>query len=204
MRFYRAALVGAVVWLATARLGADVRLLLAGDAFFAAFIVAMGVLSMRSRHETFLQRVRQEDEGMVILEMISVVTVIVILGSVFALLDNTNRPSAAVFTLSVASVPLGWFMLHTMFAFHYANVYYSPPPAGEHAGGLSFPGGEDPRAWDFLYFAFVVAMTAQVSDVSVVNTRMRRVTLAHGVISFFFNTVIIAIAVNVTVGLAVR
>jgi len=199
VRFYSAALVGVAVWLATAAFGADIRLLLAGDAFFATFIVSMAVLSTRSRHESFLARVRHEDVGIVILELIAVATVIVILGAVFALLDRANRPHPVVIALALASVPLGWSMLHTLFAFHYANVYYSPRKKDEHARGLSFPDTADPRAWDFLYYSFVVAMTAQVSDVSVLNTRMRRLTLAHGVISFFFNTIILAIAVNATV-----
>ena len=199
VRFYGAALVGIAVWLATGAFNANIRLLLAGDAFFATFIVSMALLSTRSRHESFLERVRQEDVGIVILELIAVGTVIVILGSVFALMDRVHRPRPTVVALALASVPLGWFMLHTLFAFHYANVYYSARRGDKHAGGLSFPSTGEPRAWDFLYYSFVVAMTAQVSDVSVLNTRMRRLTLAHGVISFFFNTIILAIAVNATV-----
>jgi uncharacterized membrane protein len=65
-----------------------------------------------------------------------------------------------------------------------------------------FPGGAEPGPWDFLYYAFVVGMTAQVSDVQVFDTKMRRATLGHGVVSFFFNTVLIAMAVNAVVALA--
>lgn len=187
------------MWFAAGTFDKHIRLLLAGDAFFATFLIAMAVLSSRARHETFLQRVRHEDVGIVILELLAVATVIVILGSVFTLLDRANRPHTILFALSLASVPLGWSMLHTLFAFHYANVYYSARGEDGHAGGLSFPETAEPRAWDFLYYSFVIAMTAQVSDVSVLNMRMRRLTLAHGVISFIFNTIILAIAVNVTV-----
>ncbi len=201
VRFYGSVLVGGAVWLATPGFDASVRLLLAGDALFATFIVTMGTLALRSQHETFVERVRREDEGIVVVALITAVTIVVTLGSVFAMLDRADHPHAGLFALSLASVPLGWFMVHLVFAFHYANAYYSPPREGGDAGGLSFPGGGEPRAWDFLYYAFVVAMTAQVSDVSVVSTRMRRLTLAHGVISFFFNTVLLAIAVNVTVSL---
>jgi uncharacterized membrane protein len=62
---------------------------------------------------------------------------------------------------------------------------------------LLFPETKEPGAWDFLYFSFVVGMTAQVSDVQVVSTAIRRVTLAHGILSFFINTIIFALAVNV-------
>src|SRR5215468_5188272 len=137
VRFYGSALVGIAVWLATATFGSNIRLLLAGDAFFATFLVSMAVLSTRSRHESFLERVQREDVGIVILELIAVATVIVILGSVFALLERTNRPRPMLVALALASVPLGWSMLHTLFAFHYANVYYSARRRDEHARGLS-------------------------------------------------------------------
>ena len=65
-----------------------------------------------------------------------------------------------------------------------------------------FPGCVEPGPWEFLYYSFVVGMTAQVSDVQVCDTRMRRATLGHGVISFFFNTVLIAMAVNAVVAIA--
>jgi uncharacterized membrane protein len=67
-----------------------------------------------------------------------------------------------------------------------------------------FPGTQEPELSDFVYYSFVVGMTAQVSDVQVLTSRMRRTTLVHGVASFFFNTVILALAVNVAVGLGQR
>jgi uncharacterized membrane protein len=106
-------------------------------------------------------------------------------------------------------VVLGWLTLHSMLAFHYAYEYYGTDeasPAGKdgkkaHVGGLDFPGKEMPDGLSFLYFSFVVAMTAQVSDVTVTSNTMRRLVLFHGILSFFFNTVILAIAVNVVVSL---
>ena len=89
-----------------------------------------------------------------------------------------------------------WSLIHTIFALHYAHLYY-----GMAAGGLIFPGGGDPNYWDFLYYSFVVGMTCQVSDVQVASARLRRLTLLHGVLSFFFNTVILALAVSIGAGL---
>ncbi len=89
-----------------------------------------------------------------------------------------------------------WSLIHTIFALHYAHLYY-----GMAAGGLIFPGGGDPNYWDFLYYSFVVGMTCQVSDVQVASPGLRRLTLLHGVLSFFFNTVILALAVSVGAGL---
>ncbi|HEY3147090.1 MAG TPA: DUF1345 domain-containing protein, partial [Dongiaceae bacterium] len=74
--------------------------------------------------------------------------------------------------------------------------------ADRDAGGLNFPGKGDPDAWDFLYFSFVIGMTAQVSDVAVERADLRRLVLFHGVASFFYNTVLLALAVNVAVTLA--
>jgi uncharacterized membrane protein len=84
-------------------------------------------------------------------------------------------------------------------------MYYSdadPGPGRADVGGLSFPDSREPSVWDFLYYSFVIGMTAQVSDVQVTNTAMRRITLVHSVVSFFLNTVLIALAVNVAVALA--
>jgi len=69
-------------------------------------------------------------------------------------------------------------------------------------GGLVFPGNGEPGAWDFLYFAFVIGMTGQVSDVAVASTPLRRVVLAHAVVSFFYYAVILAVAVNAAVNAA--
>ena len=122
------------------------------------------------------------------------------LGSIFLLLNAPEYPDALHLLLSVISVPLGWTTLHTVMAFHYAHLFYARHPSNSTIdwGGLSFPQTQEPGSWDFLYYSFVIGMTAQVSDVQVLGTEMRRVTLAHGVVAFFFNTVILALAVNVT------
>lgn len=85
-----------------------------------------------------------------------------------------------------------WSLIHTVYAVHYAHLYYSPPE-----GGLIFPGAGEPHYVDFVYYSFVIGMTCQVSDVQVSETGLRRLTLIHGVLSFFFNTVILVLAVNI-------
>ncbi len=104
--------------------------------------------------------------------------------------------------LAGLTVIASWTLTHTMFALHYAHDYYGdgPAPGEDDRGGLAFPGGEPPDYWDFIYFAFVVGMTCQVSDVQVMSRAMRRMTLIHGVLSFFFNAVILALAVNLLAG----
>ena len=118
--------------------------------------------------------------------------------AIFLLLRRVEEVGSGLL-LAVASIPLGWLMLHTLAAFHYANLFYAPAPGGGEAGGLDFPGTPEPELWDFLYFAFVIGMTAQVSDVAVRTTALRRTALAHGVASFLYNTVILALAVNAAI-----
>lgn len=101
--------------------------------------------------------------------------------------------------LSAVSVLSGWLTIHTMSGLHYAYEYYDVPDGGEIIGGLDFPGKGPPDGWAFLYFSFVIGMTAQVSDVEVTSNIMRRRVLLHGLVSFLFNTVIVAASVNVVV-----
>jgi uncharacterized membrane protein len=101
----------------------------------------------------------------------------------------------AAFILAVLTVTLSWTLIHTIFAFHYAHVFYRGE--GIHGRGLDFPGGADPDYWDFIYFSFVIGMTFQVSDVQVTEKGLRRLVVAHGVVSFVFNVAILALTVNI-------
>ena len=105
--------------------------------------------------------------------------------------------------LSLASVALGWLTIHTMASLHYAHRYWQRPGPGavREQGGLQFPGTDEPEGYDFLYFGFVIGMTAQTSDVDITSSLMRRINLAHAVVSFLFNTVLVAAAVNVALSL---
>jgi uncharacterized membrane protein len=103
--------------------------------------------------------------------------------------------------LAAITVVLSWFLIHTVFAMHYTHAYYrteDPDERGRHGAGLSFPGDEDdePDFLDFAYFAFVIGMTFQVSDVAITSKLIRRLSLVHALLSFLFNTVILALAIN--------
>jgi uncharacterized membrane protein len=107
--------------------------------------------------------------------------------------------------LALGTVGLSWVLLHTVYSLHYAHVYYGDVDPSDKryaaAQGLDFPGEQSPDYLDFAYFSFVVGMTCQVSDVQVTSQRMRRLTLVHGVISFGFNTFILALLINTISGL---
>ncbi|QKG59245.1 DUF1345 domain-containing protein (plasmid) [Hymenobacter sp. BRD128] len=102
--------------------------------------------------------------------------------------------------VSVIAVLGSWLLLHTLFTLRYAHAYYSEdlttsPP--DKLGGLQFAGAEPTTYWDFAYYAFTIGMTAQTSDTGVTSLQMRQLTLAHGLLSFGFNTAVIALGVNV-------
>jgi len=112
---------------------------------------------------------------------------------------ETTPPRILVAGLAVVA---SWMLTHTVFALHYAHLYYGDAgrKGAQDRGGLAFPQEPTPDFWDFLYFSFVVGMTCQVSDVQVTSRHMRRLTLGHGVLSFLFNAVILALAVNFIAG----
>lgn len=95
-------------------------------------------------------------------------------------------------TLAAATVVLSWLLVHTLLAVHYTYLYYSNGPES----GLDFPEEKEPDFMDFAYFSFVIGMTFQVSDVQVTSRRMRRNVLLHSLLSFAFNTVIVAFSIN--------
>jgi uncharacterized membrane protein len=107
--------------------------------------------------------------------------------------------------IGVLTVFLSWVTLHIIYAVHYAHLFYDPAERkgdGGVLGGLEFPGTKEPDYWDFVYFSLVIGMTCQVSDVQVTARHMRHLVTAQGVIAFFYNTVIVALAVNIAAGLS--
>ena len=104
--------------------------------------------------------------------------------------------------LTLMTVIFSWTLVHTVYGFRYAHAFYGDsdePDVHQHAGGLIFPGDRPPDYFDFAYFSFVVGMTCQVSDVQITSRRMRRITLFHSVLSFGFNTIILALLINIAV-----
>ena len=100
-----------------------------------------------------------------------------------------------------------WALVHTVYGLRYAHAFYGDsdePGVHQHAGGLIFPGDRPPDYFDFAYFSFVVGMTCQVSDVQITSRRMRRITLIHSVLSFGFNTLILALLINIRVGFVIE
>ena len=208
-RFYAALLLGGLAGAATGfvdPLAGITRLPVAGVVFFLVYLATSTATVMEMRPDDLRRRADIADEGMPLILLITVAAVAISIFAIFALLNHRTEPQPLPLLVSLLSVPLGWLTLHIVAALHYAHLFYSAVP-GEpgrqrgDSGGLAFPETMEPGIWDFLYYSFVIGMTAQVSDVQVTSTAMRRLTLAHGVVSFFFNTCLLAMAVNVIVAL---
>lgn len=206
-RFYLAALLGLILWATTGRAASSLRPVIAGDAFFATYLVSTALLALRETPDDMRRRASYEDEGILVIVLLTLGAIGFCLAAILALLNDPEPAGAARVVLTIASVPLGWLTLHAIAAFRYAHLYYARRTGrggSEDARGLAFPQTEEPATWDFLYHAFVVGMTCQVSDVQVETASMRRVILVHGIISFFFNTVLLALAVNIAASWAHR
>lgn len=201
VRFYCAVLLGVAAFALTGGSELPLRFIAAGDIFFVAYLFMAAFRASQSA-DVLCQRAQFEDEGMFLVVIIVLAAIGLSCGSVVVVLHQSHGQLTARLMMALASAPLGWFTLHVVAAFHYANLYYGPAGKAADPAPLLFPGCRDPAAWDFLYYSFVVGMTAQVSDVQVADPRMRRATLGHGVVSFFFNTVLIAMAVNAVVTIA--
>jgi len=105
--------------------------------------------------------------------------------------------------VAITGMLASWTMVHTTLTFHYANLYYDDAEndTTRHAGGLEFPSEKRPDYIDFAYFAFVIGMTFQVSDVEISGRMIRRTALAHGLLSFALNTFVVALTINLIAGL---
>jgi uncharacterized membrane protein len=109
--------------------------------------------------------------------------------------------------IAALAVIESWLLIHTVFGLHYAHVFYRSQQEHDVEGsgrGASFPGRENPKYLDFAYFSFVIGMTCQVSDVGVTSHSMRRLVLLHGLLSFGFNTLVLALSINIISSLLVN
>jgi uncharacterized membrane protein len=155
------------------------------------------VVAARATVRTMQARAEAVGETRLTVLLISVTAAIASLAAIvinFAQAKNTPHIGFAT-SLAAVTVVLSWVFVHTVFAFTYAHDFYRG------CKGLTFPNTPTPDYWDFAYFAFVIGATAQVSDVAITSSSIRRLALAHGIISFFFNTAILAFGVNLAASL---
>ncbi len=176
---------------------------------FAFVTIALAWLVMSATDPYEVRRyARLQDASRTFLFIVVVSAATISLFAVFILLASSKTLPPTGFAehiaLSVAAIGLSWTLVHTLFALRYAHFYYIDARKVHRdkiEGGLIFPGEDNPDYFDFAYFSLVIGMTCQVSDVQVSSKTMRRLATVHGVISFGFNTAIIAVFVNIVAGL---
>ncbi|MFD2871037.1 DUF1345 domain-containing protein [Mucilaginibacter ximonensis] len=168
-------------------------------------IIAMDWIIILNAHPREIRKIAKlQDSSRALIFLFVIVASFISLGAILFLLKSTKGHSEAEATahilLGMASVIVSWWLVHTLFTMRYAHFYYSPDSEAPNSklGGLEFPGDEkEPDYLDFVYFSFVIGMTFQVSDVEISSPQIRRLALLHALISFAFNTAIVALSINV-------
>ena len=171
------------------------RLLLGWDIFIAFYLVLVYVMVLRSRLAYIRRNAVLQDDGRFLLPLVVALGAFASIAAIVYELGANHRGTPEL-TLATVTIALSWAAVHTVFALHYAHEFYR----GAKPGGLQFPSGDqhiDADYWDFVYFSFVIGMTAQVSDVGITDKIIRRTATVHGIISFVFNTALVALMVNI-------
>lgn len=202
--FYVALGTGSLTFLATIWFWPVLAFPFAAIAMFGTYL-SLVALMMPALTSDFLDaRADEADTPVALIFGAVLVIVTACCASLFMALNGQGGPLIWEVVLSVVSVLLGWFTVHTMAALHYAYEFYQSETAnakgesGKH-GGLEFPEGDDPDGLAFLYFAYVIGVAFAVSDIRVTSNKMRRIVLVHSTFAYFFNTLIVAATVNVAV-----
>ncbi len=168
------------------------RLLIGWDISLILYLCLAYTTVMSCGHEYIRRQAALQDDGRFLILIMTLVAAFASIAAIVMELGASHQKPLQL-GLAVLTIALSWATIHTTFALHYAHEYYR----GSTSGGLKFPGGGEPDYWDFVYFSFVVGMTAQVSDVGITDKIIRRTATAHGIASFIFNTALLALTVNI-------
>jgi uncharacterized membrane protein len=171
------------------------RFLIGWDIFASFYLVLAYIMMFRCDLGHIRRNAVLQDDGRFLILLVTALGAFASIAAIVFELGASHR-SAPELALATGTIALSWAAVHTTFALHYAHDYYR----GAKPGGLQFPSGDQhdhADYWDFVYFSFVIGMTAQVSDVGITDKTIRRTVTAHGIISFFFNTALLALMVNI-------
>jgi uncharacterized membrane protein len=173
------------------------------------WFIALTLLDWRRWNEADIKaRVAAQDEGQGLILVVVLVAAVASLGAVgweLSLAKNAEGLAKALRVGSaIATVALSWFTVQVIFALHYAHEYYAPDettPEDDVIGGLEFPGGQSPDYWDFLHFSVIIGVACQTADIAFTSKSLRRIGTLHGLVAFAFNTVVLALTINLAAGL---
>lgn len=181
------------------------HLMIAWDAFSISMIVISWITFFKTTSDQIREQARVQDQaGSIIFILVIISSIASFLAVLLLLVVKHNHHESHSWRPFIAfgGMVFSWILIHTIFTLRYAHVFY-----GDHAtkkdtfrGGLDFPDDQTPEYIDFAYFSFVLGMTFQVSDVQITSKRFRRLALWHSLLSFGFNTIMIALTINVIAG----
>jgi uncharacterized membrane protein len=187
------------------------RLLVSWNLSTLAYVILVISMMLGETSETIKRRAAAQDEGRFVVLSLAIVaataSIFAIVAQLATVKDAAGWTKYFHLSLAAGTIVSSWFFVHIMFALHYAHEYYDEWETGKAIvkqlrGGLDFPGTPSkPDYSDFLYFSFVIGVASQTADVNITSKAMRAVALVHCVLSFFFNTTILALTINIAAGL---
>ncbi len=210
-RLFIALLAGLVVdYFLPSSIHRTTRLLIAWNAGTWTYFILSAILIVTATTDLMRRHARDSDEGRFFILVLTSCAALASIGAIVAQLaatkDMTGLMKALHIVLAAATIVSAWFFIHLTYALHYAHEYFDeleqdPGKKPKYAGGLRFPGTEDPHYFDFLYFSFIIGVASQTADVDITSKEMRLVSLAHSILSFFFNSAVLALTINIAAGL---
>ena len=206
-RVYSAALAGvAALVLLPQSLSASVREVLAWDVSALVYLALAGRVMWTCTGEVIRARAARQDDSAVVILIIILLAIAASFGSIAGLLNEAKEASHDMrvvhLALAASTILLSWCITQVTFTLHYAHEYYRPRHGhSSPVSTLDFPGDDNPDYWDFFYFATSFGAASQTSDVSIRSKPLRRIATLHAIISFFFNTAVLAFAINLAASL---
>jgi uncharacterized membrane protein len=175
------------------------------DTFSVCMLAVSWVSFFSTSSDQIREQARVQDQTSSIIFIVVLVSTLASILAVLLLLVTKHAGNHGMnwrLPIAIAGMIFSWFLIHTIFTLRYAHIYYGDHPTipKTHNGGLEFPDDSTPEYIDFAYFSFVLGMTFQVSDVEITSKRFRKLALLHGLVSFGFNTIMIALTINVIAG----
>ena len=199
-RLYSSAMAGiAVLALLPATMPASVRGAVAWNVSAGIYLVLAFRVMLTCTSERIRARAARQDDSRLVILIIILLAVTTSFVAIIGLLGEAKRVPQSPLNLGLAAVTivLAWSVTQVVFTLHYAHEYYRPTGGPRSlAEGLDFRGDRNPDYWDFLYFATSIGAASQTSDVSILNKPLRRLVTLHAILSFFFNTAVLALTIN--------
>jgi uncharacterized membrane protein len=171
------------------------------------YLVAAGVMILRSEHQDIHRRAALQDEGRYAILALAALSSTVSFGAIFAQLASVKDTPHPVrdlhIALAVATIVGSWLFVHMIFALHYAHEFFraaKPDETGNWRGGIEFPGVKCPDYFDFLYFSYVIGVACATADANITGSALRRLATVHCILAFFYNNAVLAMTINIGAG----